>query len=177
MHSISNSGISGTDLLGTYNVANNNANNPSKMIYIMFNTFTGFHRVFTKRLDARHCLLFRVSFGLKPDSAEAGQDAGLGGTPPLSRHLVDARRRHLRHRPWPLVRPGAVPLAPGRAGLGGPGRHLRHLPWPPVLLGAVLTVLSLSWPASGAAQCPLANGRGCLVGCPSARRIAGTHRH
>ena len=31
-------------------------------------------------MDARHCLLFRVSFGLKPDGAEAGRDAGLGGT-------------------------------------------------------------------------------------------------
>jgi hypothetical protein len=79
----------------------------------------------------------RQSFG-----AEAGRDAGLGGTPPLSRHLVDARRRHLRHRPRPLVRPGAL-----------------------------LTVLSL---LAGVGRCPLANGRECLLGCPSARRNAGT---
>jgi hypothetical protein len=45
MYSISNSG---TDLLGTYNFSNNNANNPPKMIYMMFNTFTGFYRVFTE---------------------------------------------------------------------------------------------------------------------------------
>ncbi len=45
MYSISNSG---TDLLGTYNVANKNSNNPRKMIQIMFNTFTGFHGVFTE---------------------------------------------------------------------------------------------------------------------------------
>ena len=129
--------------------------------------------------------------------------AGSGGTPPLSRHLIDARRRHLRHRPWPLVRPGAVPLAPGRAGLGGPGRHLRHLPWPPVRPGAVPTASGRSGPGgpvntsatgpsplcgrggapcappllAGVGRCPLANGRGCLLGCPSARRIAGTRRH
>jgi hypothetical protein len=48
MYSISNSG---TDLLGTYNVASVNANNPQKMIYIMFNTFTGFHRVFTEDIE------------------------------------------------------------------------------------------------------------------------------
>jgi hypothetical protein len=84
-------------------------------------------------LDARHCLLFRVSFGLKPDGAEAGRDAGLGGTLLFSRHLVDARRLHLRHRPWPLVRrarcrllragragspPPPPPLAPCAAGGG-----------------------------------------------------------
>jgi hypothetical protein len=135
--------------------------------------------------------------------------AGSGGTPPLSRHLVDARRRHLRHSPWPLrvVRLGAVPPAQGRAGLGGPDHHLCHLPWPPVRLGALPTALGRSGPGgqvttsatgpsplcgrggahcalsllAGVGRCPLANGRGCLLGCPSARRIAarfaGTHHH
>jgi hypothetical protein len=129
--------------------------------------------------------------------------AGSGGTPPLSRHLVDARRRHLRHRPWPLVRPGAVQPAQGRAGLGGPGRHLRHLPWPPVWLGTVPTASGRSGPGgpvftsatgpsplccwgcahyalsllAGVGRCPLANGRGCLLGCPSEHQIACTHRH
>jgi hypothetical protein len=48
MYSIANSG---TDLLGTYNVASVNSNNPSKMIYIMFDTFTGFHRCFTEDIE------------------------------------------------------------------------------------------------------------------------------
>jgi hypothetical protein len=48
MYAISNSG---TDLLGTYNVANNNAHHTQKMIYIMVITFTGFHRVFTEDIE------------------------------------------------------------------------------------------------------------------------------
>ncbi len=48
MYSIANSG---TDLLGTYNVASVLSNNLNKMIYIMFDTFTGFHRVFTEDIE------------------------------------------------------------------------------------------------------------------------------
>ena len=48
MYSIANSG---TDLLGTYNVPSVNSNNLNKMIYIMFDTFTGFHRVFTEDIE------------------------------------------------------------------------------------------------------------------------------
>jgi hypothetical protein len=45
MYSISNPG---TDLLGTYNVATSNSNNPQNMIYILFNTFTRFHIILQK---------------------------------------------------------------------------------------------------------------------------------
>ncbi len=102
----------------------------------------------------------------------AGRDSALI-TPP--------RQRAPTPPPPPPLAPraagrGAARSGPGRTGRAGSPvtRHLRHLPWPPVRLGAVLTVLSL---LAGVGRCPLANGRGCLLGCPSDRRIAGTHCH
>jgi hypothetical protein len=96
-------------------------------------------------LDARHCLLFRVSFGLKLDGAEAGRDAGLGG---------------IRHRQNPPrdARPHLHPLTPPSS------------PW-----RTALTALTLSEsPSGGVGHCSHAGGYGCLLGRPRPRRIAGT---
>ena len=96
-------------------------------------------------MDARHRLLFRVSFGLKLDGAEAGRDAGLGGT---------------RHRQDPLryARPRLHSFTP-----------------PPPLRRTALSALTLSEsPTGGVGRYPYAGGYGCLLGCLWARRIAGT---
>jgi hypothetical protein len=151
-------------------------------------------------LDARHRLLFRVSFGLFPDGAEAGRvrwvvrDPALitpprrrAPTPPPPSPLAPraAGRGAARSGPGRPGRAGSSPppppLAPYAAGRGadrlGPvrpgraGHHLRHRPQPPVRPGGAPCALPLP---AGVGRCPLAYRRGCLLGRPSARRIAGT---
>jgi hypothetical protein len=132
-------------------------------------------------LDARHCLLFRVSFGLKLDGAEAGRDAGLGGTRHRQDPPRDARPRlHSFTPPPPLLRTAltahSLSESPRPAAGSGPelprvDRHQRRLRGrgsvgPDLslarLLGGRLVLLiassaRLRWPGftgSGAARIP-----------------------
>jgi hypothetical protein len=96
----------------------------------------------------------------------AGRDSAL---------IMPPRRRAPTPSPPPPLAPRAAGRGAARSEPGGTGRARSPPPPPPLAPcaagGGAHCALSL---LAGVGCCPPANGRGCLLGCLSARRIAGT---
>ena len=135
-------------------------------------------------MDARHCSLSRVSFGLKPDAAAARQDSAFG-LGPATPHLLCSpgrpglrRRRFICHRVGPLARPAVLPARVGQD-LGGPGTKPTGTgSAPPRAVGALakdqlgLAGRVLTPPAPAR---PPPRGRGCARLGPVRPRRAGSN--
>jgi hypothetical protein len=109
-------------------------------------------------------LLFRVSFGLKPDGAEAGRDAGLGGTPPClttpdAQPVAQLGRRPVTSPPPPPPAPGAAGSGATRLGQLGPGgQDNPTATCPAPVRPGRCSLCHLPWAAAGGAHQPLVIG-------------------